>query len=94
MYFSFVLVSFTTVATLTFDSVQLTDITKERTNSRCKASSPMRSSSAVPFQISVIPSNIVLFSMSVFNHGAFCKNIYGLSVNYFLRKGYRRCLTL
>ena len=88
------LVSFTTVATLTFDSIQLTDITKERTNSRCKASSPMRSSSAVPFQISVIPSNIVLFSMSVFNHGAFCKNIYGLSVNYFLRKGYRRCLTL
>ena len=54
----------------------------------------MRSSSAVPFQISVIPSNIVLFSMSVFNLGALCKNIYGLSVNYFLRKGYRRCLTL
>lgn len=58
-YIVILLANFTTVGTLTFDSISLTDITDVRRISRCKAKNP---SSARNFQINPIPSNIFQFS--------------------------------
>ena len=60
-FFIFVLLaSYTTVGTLTFDSIKLSDITEKRRISRCKSVNP---SSAYIFEINLIPSNVFQFSI-------------------------------